>query len=116
MVLAEAIDTDGVDSAVALYAELRENYHGLGVYNFGEWEMNELARMQSASGEKAGAIAMLLVNEEFYPDSPSIQFSLGQLYEETGDTESAIARYERTLELVPEHRGAVARLEELRGG
>ena len=113
MVLAASIDLEGTDSAVALYAELREAYHGLGVFNFGEWEMNELARKLGAESKHEAAVAMLLVNEEFYPESPSIQFSLGQGYEALGDTEAAVARYERTLEMVPQHRGAQARLEAL---
>jgi tetratricopeptide (TPR) repeat protein len=114
MVLAEAIDNGGPDAAVELYAELRENYWGLGVFNFGEWEMNELARMLSAADEHEGAVAMLLVNEEHYSESVAIQFMLGQEYEALGDTDAAVARYERTLELAPQHGGAQARLEALR--
>ena len=42
--------------------------------------------------------------------------SFRRYYEETGDAGSAVEQYERTLDLAPWHRGAVARLEELRGG
>jgi tetratricopeptide (TPR) repeat protein len=116
MVLWDAIETEGPDAAVDLYAELREDYFGLGAYDFGEWEMNELARKLGAVGIADAAIAMLLVNEEHHPESPSIQYMLGELYEKTGDREAAMARYERTLEILPEHRGAKARLEALQGG
>jgi hypothetical protein len=116
MVLAEAIDSEGVQAAVERYAELRENYLGLGVFNFGQWEMNELARSLTAQGSHEAAVAMLLINEEHYPESASIQFSLGQGFEALGDTEAAVARYERTLELAPRHREARERLEALRTG
>ncbi len=116
MALWDAIEGEGVDAAVDLYGELREDYFGLGAYDFGEWEMNELARKLGAAGLDDAAIAMLLLNDGHHPDSPSIQYMLGELYEKTGDTDAAVARYERTLEILPDHGGAQARLEALRGG
>lgn len=116
MVLWDAIEMEGPDAAVDLYGELREEYYGLGAYDFGERAMSELARQLGAADRDEAAIAMLLVNEEHHPESPSIQYMLGGLYEKTGDTEAAVARYERTLEIDPDHQGAQARLEALRGG
>src|SRR5271169_4868672 len=41
-VLAEAIETKGIDAAVALYQELRKQYYGTGQYDFGETTLNQL--------------------------------------------------------------------------
>lgn len=51
-----------------------------GKYNFGEWEVNELARRLSDSGNTAAAIEILEMNGEFYPKSAGIDFTLGELH------------------------------------
>ena len=51
--------------------ELRRNAI-LGQYNFGEWEINELARRLSESGNVQGAIDVLEMNREYYPSSTDI--------------------------------------------
>ncbi len=111
-----ALDEGGVDAAVARYRELLENFPDRGAYDFGEWEVNVLGERLAAVGRVDEAIAIYALNAERFPGSASIAFSLGQLHEEKGDLDGAIRHYERTLELVPNHRGARGRLEALRGG
>lgn len=41
-VLGEAIQQKGIDSAVALYHDLRQKYYGGGQYDFGETSLNQL--------------------------------------------------------------------------
>jgi hypothetical protein len=42
-VLAEAVEQKGIDSAVALYHDLRQKYYGSGQYDFGETSLNQLS-------------------------------------------------------------------------
>ena len=69
--LFEIAKADGVPAAVAKYRDLRRNAI-LGQYNFGEWEINELARRLSESGNVQGAIDVLEMNREYYPSSTDI--------------------------------------------
>ena len=113
--LSAVLDEYGADSAVARYRELRERDGMSGAFDFGEWEMNTFAERLARDGRPRDAIAIYELNAEFYLNSGSIALSLGRLYEGEGDTDSAIRYYERTLELIPNHRGARARLDALRG-
>jgi tetratricopeptide (TPR) repeat protein len=111
--LTETIDARGVDSAVAQYRRLRQNTLTLGKYDFGEWSMNELARTLTERGKTAEAIAMLQLNQEFYPQSSDIDFLLGELHRQRGEKDLAIARYRAVLQKDPNSARAKQRLAEL---
>jgi tetratricopeptide (TPR) repeat protein len=111
--LAETIDGKGVDSAVAQYRRLRQNTFTLGKFDFGEWSMNELARTLAERGKTAEAIAMLELNQEFYPQSPDIDFMLGELHRQRGEKDKAIAHYRAVLQKDPNSKRAKQRLAEL---
>lgn len=111
-----ALDDFGPDSAVARYERFRSDDMTRGWFDFGEWEVNLLGERLQAEGRFTDAIAIYQLNGRYYPESPSIAFSLGALYEQTGDVEAAVRSYERVLELAPENRRALRRLEALRGG
>jgi hypothetical protein len=111
--LLEVIDKEGVPAATARYRSLRENTLIFGRYNFGEWEMNELARRLAEAVKTDAAIAMLELNGEFNPKSPEIDFLLGELHRQRGERDRAVARYRAALEKAPKHQGAIRRLEEL---
>jgi tetratricopeptide (TPR) repeat protein len=113
--LRAVIDTAGVEAAVARYRELREDAMDEGVYDFGVWEMNELARQLEEDGKVAEAAAMLELNEEVHPRAASIPRTLGPLYEALGRTEDAVAAYRRALGLNPGHRRSLERLRALIG-
>jgi len=68
-------------------------------YNFGEWEVNELARRLTEAGKTAAAVAILEMNGEFHPKSSSITFTLAELHRGRGENEKAIAQYRATLTL-----------------
>lgn len=110
--LLEVIDSKGVAAAVARYRELRGDL-GSGTYNFGEWEINELARRLTEAGKTAAAIAMLEMNGEYYPKSADIDFTIGELHRGRGETDKAIARYREALAKAPNHAGAKRWLSEL---
>jgi len=111
--LFEIAKRDGGAAAVARYRELRESQAYTGRYNFGEWEINELARRLTETKDRASAIAILEMNGEFNPKSASIDFMLGELYLAGGDREKALQRYRMTLEKAPQHEAAKKRIEEL---
>jgi tetratricopeptide (TPR) repeat protein len=100
--LFEIIQTQGTAAAVAKYRELRADA-ALGRYNFGIWEINELARRLSQVGKSQEAIAMLEMNGEFYPDAPEIDVFIGQQYEKLGDNEKALQRYRAALAKAPQN-------------
>jgi hypothetical protein len=99
--LFEIVNTDGAAAAVARYRELRKDDTLSGRYNFGEWEINELARRLVEAKRNDAAIAVLEMNGEFYPKSASIDGQLGQLYEAAGDKTNALRRYRQALEKDP---------------
>lgn len=110
--LFEIIDKEGTAAAVAKYRELRRDTT-TGRYNFGEWEINELARRLNEAGKSDAAIAMLELNGAFNPKSPEIDFLLGELHRMRGERDKAIQRYKAALEKAPQHQGAKQRLAEL---
>ena len=60
-----------------------------------------------------GALAMLNLNKEFFPESAAIFTTLGQAYMEKGDDEAAVQNLERALELQPRNRMARRLLREI---
>jgi hypothetical protein len=114
--LREVIDVAGTDSAIAHYRQLRTSRMAMGAYDFGEQEMNELARQLATDGKVREALAMLVLNEEFHATSSGIPLEIGRLQERLGDTAAAITAYRRVLERAPNNPVARARLAALGGG
>ena len=112
MVLASVIDHYGVDSAVTRYKQLREDMV-YGRYDFSEQPVDELARRLSANGKTAEAIAMLRMNQQYYPASPDIDFQLAEIYVKRGAKDSAIQCYRADLAKRPDDNRAKRRLTEL---
>ena len=102
--LLEVIEKDGIAAAVERYRALRQDTMPFGRYNFGEWEVNELARRLTEAGKTGDAIAMLELNGEFNAKSPEIDFQLGELHRERGEREKAVTRYRAVLVKAPENR------------
>jgi hypothetical protein len=111
--LLEVVEKDGTAAAVARYRELRADTMTQGSYNFGEWEINELARRLVEMDRTADAIAILEMNGEFYPKSAAIDFQLGELHRKRGERDKALARYRAALEKAPQHQLVKQRLDEL---
>ena len=57
--LYEIVKKDGAAAATARYRELRKTDTMTGRYNFGEWEINELARRLTEEKDTSSAIAIL---------------------------------------------------------
>ncbi|MGH9370112.1 MAG: c-type cytochrome [Vicinamibacterales bacterium] len=111
--LFEVATASGGAAAVMRYRELRKSDMGSGRYNFGQWEINELARRLTEAGNTDAAMAMLEVNAEFHPASAEIDVLLGEMHRTRGETEKALARYRAALGKDPQHVMAKRRLQEL---
>ena len=102
-VLAEAIEKKGIDSAVALYHELRQKYYGSGQYDFGETSLNQLS--ESLLAQKKNKEAMTIMEMSFdsnHPDSVWSYHMLAMTHQANGEIEKAIADYRKVLELHPD--------------
>jgi len=111
--LLETIQAKGAAAAVEQYRDLRKTTMPSGRYNFGEWEINEVARRLEEAGNRDAAQTMLEMNAEFYPESAAIDFFLGELLRARGDIDKAVAKYRAALAKAPQHEGAKRRLAEL---
>jgi tetratricopeptide (TPR) repeat protein len=102
-VLAEAIDKKGIDSAVALYHDLRQKYYGSGQYDFGETSLNQLS--ESLLAQKKNKEAMTIMEMSFdsnHPDSVWSYHLLAMTHQANGQIDKAIADYRKVLELHPD--------------
>jgi hypothetical protein len=106
-------DSAGMEAAVVRYRELRQNQGMAGRFDFGEWEMNLWAERLAKAGRASDAIAVYLLNLEFFPQSGSILAALGQLHEPI-DRAKAIEYYERLLIQSPRNPEVLRRLERLK--
>ena len=111
-VLLNTTSAMGVDSAIARYRTLRGDMAS-GKYNFGEQPVSEVARALSQQGKYDQAIALLRMNQEFYPNSVNIDFELAEAYIAKGDREQGIARLRAVLARNPNDRRAQQRLQQL---
>lgn len=102
-VLAEAVEQKGIDSAVALYHDLRQKYFGSGQYDFGETSLNQLSEALLAQKKNKEGLAIMEMNfDSNHPDSLWSYHMLGMAHEANGQIEKAIADYRKVLELHPD--------------
>jgi len=106
----------GTDSTIARYRSLRQRFHGSASYDFREGSLVEVANAVLEKKDPHGAIAILYVDAEFFPESGFVHEALGEAYLAAADTAQAITHYEKSVALEPRNQGAKKTLETLRGG
>ncbi len=102
----------------ARYGELRDEYFGLGAFNFGPESLEAVAQ-QRGSTDPEGAMTAIELNLEHHPESFTSWLLKGQLHALDDETEAAIEAFERSLEIAPGNPVAteqLARLRESSGG
>jgi tetratricopeptide (TPR) repeat protein len=102
-VLAEAIEKKGIDSAVAMYHDLRQKYYGSGQYDFGETSLNQLSESLLAQKKyKEATTIMEMSFDSNHPDSVWSYHMLAMAHQANGQIDKAIADYRKVLELHPD--------------
>jgi predicted Zn-dependent protease len=107
------MQSKGADSAVAQYRRLRMNVMVAGGYDFGEWSINETARHWAGQDKTGEAITLLKLNQEFYPNSSSIDLMIAELHLRRSENDDAIVRFRAVLRREPNNPQALRRLKEL---
>lgn len=80
-----------------------------------ENEMNALGYQLARQRKFDQALAVFKMNVRAFPGSWNVYDSLGEMQSWTGDTESAIKNFEKSLELNPENENAVRNLSLIHG-
>jgi tetratricopeptide (TPR) repeat protein len=106
----------GVDSALTVYAALRERYYGRAAYDFGEVALVDAANDVDRAGAPADAVILLGRNTQEHPGSAFAWRSLAAAQARAGDRAGAIASYEKAMAIQPGDRRSAERLQELRAG
>lgn len=104
----------GADALEAKYAELREQYFGLGAFNFGPLALDNVAQ-QLAEDDSEAALKAVEINLEYHPESVSTWNVKGSIHMRLEQREEAIAAFERSMEIQP-NPPAQRALRQLRGG
>jgi tetratricopeptide (TPR) repeat protein len=115
-VLAEVIQRQDVDAAIARYRALRERFYGRDTYDFGAGSLIALAGELTAGGKPDDAVRVLELDLEFYPTDGNITFAIGETYRQKGDNAKALEFYRKTLEIQPNNRRAQQMIQRMGGG
>lgn len=115
-VLASTTAAAGVDAAIDEYRTLREAYHGSRAFDFRERPLLDVAQGLASSGDAPSALAILDLSISYFPTSTQSYTAKGEIHAGAGETDQAIAAFEKALELAPDNPVAQRRLAELRGG
>ena len=106
----------GADTTIARYRDLRQRFYGSASYDFRVGSLVEVSNAALEKKDPRGAIAILNVDAEFFPESGFVQEALGEAHLAAADTAKAIEHYERAVAAEPRNQGAKRALEKLRGG
>ena len=113
-VLAESLEKDGLEKAIALYHDLRSKYYGGAQYDFGETSLNQLTESLLAKKKNNEALTIMELNfSANHPDSVWSYHMLAMAHEANGQIDKAIADYRKVLELHPDDRWAKEQIDSL---
>jgi len=112
--LSEAMKDQGADGALARYAALKERYYGRDAYDFGEGALNQVGYELLGKNDVAGALKVLQKNADEFPKSANAWDSLAEAFMKSGDKDTAIKYYTKSLELDPRNRNAEQMLKKLK--
>jgi tetratricopeptide (TPR) repeat protein len=115
--LVAELELAGIDSTVATYLQLRQDYYGAGAYDFSEWSLISVAEKLSRDPANANAaLALLNTNLQFYPESAGTYARLAETYLVMGDRDAAIVNFDMALTLAPEDPWLKRRVERVKAG
>ena len=112
--LQEELDHKGLDAAVALYGELRGKYYGGGQYDFSETSLNLLAESLGRQEKTREAAAVMELNAKNATLTGWGWNLLGMAHRANGETDKAIADFEKIVAANPDDGWAKDQLKELK--
>jgi tetratricopeptide (TPR) repeat protein len=112
-VIIAAATTGGTDSAVKAYRALRQRYYGSGAYDFGEGQLNIAAFRLGRANKFDEALAVLRLNEEFYPNSSGMYVFRGNVLLMKTDTAGAATAYREAIRRDSTNNEAKGRLRDI---
>jgi predicted negative regulator of RcsB-dependent stress response len=112
-IIVQAAVASGADSAVRAYRALRETYYGRAAYDFSEGTLVTAAQQLAQQKRFDHALALLDLDNEFYPRGAELMLATGDVHRARGDTASAVKAYRETLVRNPRSQPARQRLTQL---
>jgi len=112
-IIAEAATAAGADSAIRVYRALRDQYYGRDAYDFSEFSLNAAAFRTARAGKIDDGLALLGLNEQFYPNAASAAIIRGNIALMRADTNSAAAAFREALRRDPKSEEARGRLRDI---
>ena len=113
-IITEAATAAGADSATRLYRAFRDRYYGSDSYDFGEFSLNAAAFRTARAGKLEDGLALLRLNEQFYPNAASVSIIRGNIALMRADTTAAAASFREALRRDPSNDEARGRLRDIR--
>jgi hypothetical protein len=111
--LTEATVDAGADSAVRAYQALRLRYYGRDAFDFGEGSLNIAALRAGRANKFDDALALLKLNEEFFPASSGMYVFRGNINLMRGDTVAAATAFREALRRDSTNNEARGRLRDI---
>lgn len=111
--LSETAVAVNADSAARAYRVLRQRYYGRDAYDFGELSINSAALRVARAGRVDDALALLRLNEEFFPTSAGASVTRGNVLLIRNDTTGAEAAFREALRRDPNNGDARGRLRDI---
>ena len=108
--LQQAIDSEGVDAALALYTRLKSEEQDK--YDFSEESINILG-YSFLKNNLPAALALFKININEHPKSFNAYDSYGEALKLDGQNEKAIENYKKSVELNPGNSNGIKALQEL---
>jgi len=105
-----AINEDGVDDAIRLFNELKNDKDN---FSYTENDINQLGYLLIEEKKLEEAVKILELNTILFPKSSNVWDSYGEALLKSGDKEKAIANFKKSIELDPQNSSSYAHLKEM---
>jgi len=112
-VIVAADNAGGADSATRAYRAIRQRYYGSGAYDFSEGQLNTAAFRLGRANKVDDALALLALNEEFYPKSSGMYVFRGNVLLMKADTAGAERAYREAIRRDSTNAEAKGRLRDI---
>ncbi len=109
--LQEIIDTQGIETAMGTYWDLKKNKAE--EFDFTEGQLNRLGYEYLNKKEVKKALAVFKLNIEAFPNSFNVYAGYGEAQLKHGDKEASIVNYRKSIKLNPGNLEAIKKLKEL---